>query len=129
MKPRTAQERIETLEKTVAGLADLPAQVADVRVRLTAVESQIVRLEARTADGFSAIRRDLHQLTTSTDERFEQVNRRMDERFEQVNRRMDERFEQMDRRMDERFEETNTHMRVLHEKLVSDIRTLCEGRQ
>jgi hypothetical protein len=114
MRRGTVQERIEILEKTVAGLADLPEQMADVRLRLTSVESQIVQLGTRMEDGFSAIRRDLSQLSRSTDDRFGQVDRR---------------FEQMNQTMNERFEQTNTHMRVLHEKLVSDIRTLYEGRQ
>jgi predicted nucleic acid-binding Zn-ribbon protein len=142
MEQETVQERLEVLEKEMTGLADLPEQVSGIRLqlssldsrlasvecrltsvesratsvesRLTSVESQIVRLETGMEDGFSAIRRDVRQLAKSTADGFARV---------------DERFELMERKMDERFEETHTHMRILHEKLVSDIHTLYEGRQ
>lgn len=113
MEQRTVEERVENLEKMMATLEDLPGQMksvegrlgevegrlGSVEGRLTSVESQIVQLGTRMDDGFSAIRVDVQKDSLKLAEM-----------------------------IDERFAETNREMRVLHEKLVKDIRTLGEGR-
>jgi hypothetical protein len=63
---KTIGERVETLEKDMDSLRELPAKVDDlgkkvsaVDSRLTTVESQIVLLRTEMNDGFSAIRGEM----------------------------------------------------------------------
>jgi predicted nucleic acid-binding Zn-ribbon protein len=128
MEQRTLEERVENLEKMMATLEDLPGQIksvegrlgeiegrlGSVEGRLTSVESQIVQLGSRMDDGFSALRDEIRTGDERTRTELRSELQRDSLKLAEM--------------IDERFAETNREMRVLHEKLVKDIRSLGEGR-
>jgi DNA anti-recombination protein RmuC len=59
MRVRELAVRVDTLEKQVSLLLQLPAQVADLTERVAGVESQVLQLRHEMRDGFSAIRSEL----------------------------------------------------------------------
>ena len=105
------ERRIEILEENMAQLRDVP-------VRLSAVESQIVQLRAEMQTGFSALR-------GQNDETRGEMVRLNDETRRELVRLNDETRREMTRLNDE----TNAHLRVLHEEVISRIALLQEGHQ
>lgn len=91
------------LKRAVARLSELPEQMAEVRSRLSTVESRLGTVESQVV----------------------QLRNRMENGFSAIQRDSVKLAEMID----ERFVQTNTQMRVLHEKLVSDIALLHEGRR
>ncbi|MGH9204020.1 MAG: hypothetical protein ACRD2A_22570, partial [Vicinamibacterales bacterium] len=80
----TLTHRVETLEHTMAGMADLPARIGDL-------ERSLAEFREETQRGFAAVRSELRAEIREGDE------------------------------------ETRRYMRVLHEDLISRIRTIGEG--
>ena len=115
------ERRIEILEENMAELRDVP-------VRLSAVESQIVQLRAEMQTGFSALRgqndetrREMARLNDETRREMASLN---DETRREMVRLNDETRRELTRLNDE----TNAYLRVLHEEVISRIALLQEAR-
>jgi vacuolar-type H+-ATPase subunit H len=61
MPDRLLSDRVKRLEKTVEGLPELPATVADLGIRVAAVEAQIVQLRGEMRVEFSAARSEMSE--------------------------------------------------------------------
>jgi prophage DNA circulation protein len=107
MATRALEQRVNAVEETVAGLQNLPNQLAEFRRETNA---RFDRLEQRMA---------------KDKERLEQ---RMATDRETLEQRMAADRETLEQRMAADKEELYTHMRVLHEELVDRIKTIRGGR-
>jgi len=110
MATRSLEERVTALEETVAGLQNLPNELAEFRRETNARFDQIDGRFAQSDARFDRM-----------DARFEQVDARFDRidaRFEQV----DARFDRLEQRMVTDKEELYAHMRMLHEQLIERIK-------
>ena len=124
MERGTVQERLEILEEAMAGLADLPEQVGGFRSQLSSLDSRLGTVETRLTSVESRVT-SVESRLTSVESQIVRLETRMGDGFSAIRTE----FVNLKGSMNERFDQTNTYMRVLHEKVVSDIRTLYEGRQ
>ena len=117
MATRSLEGRVTALEETVAGLKNLPNELAEFRretnARFDQLDGRFAQVDARFAQ---------------VDARFEQVDGRfaqVDARFEQVDGRFDQvdaRFDRLEQRMTTDKAELYAHMRMLHEELIERIK-------
>jgi len=107
LSDKTIDERVETLEKEMDSLRELPAQVSDLGTTVSGVESQILQLRTDMSDGFSATLQIIESSSKATQTMFDETQK--------IVREGDE--------------ETRRQMRVLHEDLVKRIVLLGEARR
>ena len=106
MSTQSIEERVDTLEKQVKALQELPAKV-------DALASQISQLHGAMDVGFSALDTELRAEIRAGDE---ETRRQMREGDEETRRQL--------RRGDRK---TRRYMRVLHEEVIGRIKLLGEA--
>ena len=123
MAEELLDDRVKKLEKTVQGLAELPAQVGQLdhrvrrlRRRVMRVEWQIVQLRTDMRVECSAVRRE-------AGERRDAILEVIESSSKATQRLYDDGREEM-RQL---FRETHSQMRTLHEDLVSRIALIGKG--
>ena len=102
MAERTLDDRVTALEGTVAGLHELPKQVASLQGDVTTLQGDV-----------ATFRREVATFQHEVVARFEQV---------------DARFERLERIVRDGDERNYSQMRMLHEDLVAKIALLGERR-
>ena len=115
------ERRIEILEENMAQLRDVP-------VRLSAVESQIVQLRAEMQTGFSALRGQNDETRREMARLNDETRRDMVRLNEETQREMVRLNDETRRELTRLNDETNAYLRVLHEEVISRIALLQEGR-
>jgi hypothetical protein len=140
MNARTLEERVESLEKSIEPLRELPG-------RVSALESQIVQLRSEMRQEFSAIRSEMVTREGLADEferrdlmtrqdlaaEFERgglvtkadLKRELNQQLERFATRDD--LARTNRRLRDGFKDLKTQMLVLHEDLVERLKLLSEG--
>jgi hypothetical protein len=102
MQGQTLEERVDILERTVEGVAGLPARVEKLEV-------QVSQLRTEMRDEFSATRQELR------------------EGDEETRRQMHILHDELIDRIEGGDEETRRRMRILHEEVISRIKILGEA--
>ena len=110
MAEPTLTDRVEILEEKVAELDKLPT-------RVEAVELQILQLRDEMRGEFSAIRQAMSSESGWVRAEFAAVRQEFRQEFAAIRQEIRD-----------GDEETRRYMRVLHEKVLSRIATLAEGR-
>ena len=116
MQQRSAIERLEILERKVEALETLPERVANVEVRLGAVELQLVQLREEMRAEFSATRAEMRTADEGSLRTLREEIRAGDE---ETRRTLRHEIRAGD-------EETRRYMRILHEDVIGRFALLEE---
>ena len=110
MAEELLEDRVKQLEESLKSLTQVPAQIVEVRDRVTTFESQIVQLRTETRDGFAAVLEVIDSSSKATQKLYDDGQRHADRQLEDVK--------------EEIVVTLGTQMRVLHEDLVERIKVL-----
>jgi hypothetical protein len=113
-------ERVEKLEKTVAALTGLPAEVSQSSRRGGTMEPQIVQLRTEMKDDFSAVRRELAETRDVLLEAIETGSQARQKMFAEVR----EDIRAFRQETNTRFDGLSTQVRLLHEDVIDRLSRL-----
>ncbi len=142
MRVRELAVRVDTLEKQVSLLLQLPAQVADLTERVAGVESQVLQLRHEMRDGFSAIRSELGsrieavdtglrgEMASKTELRDEMASMKTELRAEMASMKTElrEDIAALGRETVRLFDAAQRNARILHEEVLDRLKALGERR-